>query len=79
MGNRIYLNEKWKFTEEFDEAINLIFSVAPESLLIIQPVTPTGKIKAASSEKILSFQAAALKKLNNVRVIPQTHKLINLL
>jgi organic radical activating enzyme len=42
-------------------------------------VTPVGKICAAAAEKILSFQAAALGKIKNVRVIPQTHKLINLL
>ena len=65
--------------EEFNEAINLIFSTAPESLLILQPVTPVGKIKSASVEKILSFQSIALKKLKDARIIPQTHKLINLL
>lgn len=65
--------------EEFNAAINLIFSVAPKSLLILQPVTPVGKIKSASAEKVLSLQSLALKKLENVRVIPQTHKLINFL
>ena len=63
--------------EEFDAAINLIAETSPEILLILQPVTPVGKIRATTSEKILSLQARALKILKDVRVIPQTHKLIN--
>ena len=65
--------------EEFLSAVDLIANVDAEILLIIQPVTPVGKICAASAEKILSLQAAALRLLKNVRVIPQTHKFINLL
>ena len=65
--------------EEFLSAVNLIASVDKEILLILQPVTPVKEICAASAEQILSFQAAALRKLKNVRVIPQTHKIINLL
>lgn len=65
--------------EEFLSAVDLIASVDPEILLIVQPVTPVKKICAASAEQILSFQAAALSKLKNVRVIPQTHKLISVL
>ncbi len=65
--------------EEFLAAVDLIASVDKEILLILQPVTPVGGVKAASAEKILSFQAAALRKIKNVRVIPQTHKFINLL
>lgn len=62
--------------DEFDAAINLIAETAPEVMLILQPVTPVGKIKAADAEKILNLQARALKILKDVRVIPQTHKLI---
>jgi len=62
--------------EEFDAAINLIAETSPEIMLILQPVTPVGKIQEADAEKILSLQARALKILKDVRVIPQTHKLI---
>lgn len=62
---------------EFDAAINLIAEVSEKILLILQPVTPVGKIQAAGAEKILSLQARALKVLEDVRVIPQAHKLIN--
>ena len=65
--------------EEFSAAIDLISQVDKNILLILQPVTPVGKICVASAEKILSFQAVALRKLKNVRVIPQTHKFINVL
>ncbi len=65
--------------EEFLSAIDLISQVDKEILLILQPVTPVGKICAASAGKILNLQTAALRKLKNVRVIPQTHKFINVL
>ncbi len=65
--------------EEFLSAVELIANVDKKILLIIQPVTPVKKIHAASPEKILSFQVAALQKLENVRVIPQMHKIISLL
>ena len=65
--------------EEFLAAIDLVARVDKKIFLILQPVTPTKNVGAASAEKILSFQAAALRKIKNVRVIPQTHKFINLL
>ena len=65
--------------EEFLAAVDLISRVDEKILLILQPVTPIKSVSAISAEKILSFQAAALKKLKNVRVIPQTHKFINVL
>ena len=62
--------------EEFLQAVEIVAEVAPEILFILQPVTPINGVKAASPKKILDFQALALKKLSDVRVIPQTHKLI---
>lgn len=62
--------------EEFRQAIDLVAKTAPETLFIIQPVTPYGGCKAASPEKILICQNYALSKLKDVRVIPQTHKII---
>lgn len=62
--------------EEFRTAIELVADVAPSALLIIQPVTPFGGCAAASPEKILRYQNYALTKLTDVRVIPQTHKMI---
>ena len=65
--------------EEFLTAIETIADVSKDILLILQPVTPLNGIKAISAEKILSLQTLALKYLFDVRVIPQTHKIINLL
>ena len=65
--------------EEFLAAVNLVARVDKKIFLILQPVTPTKNSCAASAEKILSFQAAALQKIKNVRVVPQTHKFIKLL
>ncbi len=65
--------------KEFLAAVELIAGVDREILLILQPVTPVKGIRAATAEKILSLQADALRILKNVRVIPQTHKVINLL
>ena len=65
--------------EEFLSAVELVASVNPKILLIIQPVTPVNGIKTASPAKILSCQNEALRLLQDVRVIPQTHKFISLL
>ena len=65
--------------KEFLSAVDLIAGIEEEILLILQPVTPIKNVRAVSAEKILSFQAAALRRLKNVRVIPQTHKFINVL
>jgi len=65
--------------EEFDAAINLIAEVSPQILLILQPVTPVKNVKVISARRILELQAAALHKLKSVRVIPQTHRLLNIL
>ena len=65
--------------EEFLSAVELVANVDAEILLILQPVTPVKGIGAVSAEKILSLQAAALRRVKNVRVIPQTHKFINVL
>ena len=63
-------------TEEFLSAIELVAHVDEKIFVVLQPVTPVNGVSAVSAEKILSLQAAALRRLKNVRVIPQTHKLI---
>ena len=63
--------------EEFKQAVELLRETAPEAMLIIQPVTPRGGVQAAAPEKVLACQDYALSQLKDVRVIPQTHKMIN--
>lgn len=61
---------------EFEQAVDLVAQTAPAVLFILQPVTPFGDCKAASPDKILACQNYALSRLKDVRVIPQTHKMI---
>jgi len=64
--------------EEFDAAINLLEKISPQILLILQPVTPVKNVQAIPARRILELQARALCKLKSVRVIPQTHRLLNI-
>lgn len=66
-------------TEEFLSAIKIISSISKDFLLIIQPVTPVKNIRAVSSTALLKYQSIALKYLSDVRIIPQMHRLINVL
>lgn len=62
--------------KEMDEAAALISSVDDRIPLIIQPMTPHGPIKhRPTGEEILAFHAVAKRKLKNVRVVPQMHKI----
>lgn len=63
-------------TAEFLQAVELVSEISNDILFILQPVTPVGNVKAAPPLKILDFQALALKKLRDVRIIPQTHRLV---
>ena len=65
--------------EEFLSAVRLVASINREILLILQPVTPCRVVKAISTERLLTLQGEALRELRDVRVIPQTHKLIGAL
>lgn len=62
--------------DEFHQAVRLMAGTAPKALCVLQPVTPHGGCGAASPKKILDFQAYALQYLPDVRVIPQTHKMM---
>lgn len=61
---------------DFNKALDLLQNIDDNILLILQPMTPTGGYNAPSPEQVLLWQEMALKKLNNVRVIAQTHRLI---
>ena len=59
--------------EEFAKACKLIAVADDNILLILQPVTPFGGAEPLSAKEMLEWQAAALRYLRDVRVIPQTH------
>lgn len=64
---------------ELDEAVSLIAAVDDNIPLVLQPATPHGPVKhRPGAEEIFAFHAVAKRKLKNVRVIPQVHKLIGI-
>lgn len=64
---------------EVVEALSLIKKVSPNIPLILQPVTPVGPHGSLSGAKLLEWQTFALEYIHNVRVIPQAHRMINVL
>lgn len=66
--------------DEFMKAVDMLAVEDGSIPLIIQPVTPYAgvgdKVKAG---RLLDLHAMASRCLNNVRVIPQTHKMMELL
>lgn len=59
--------------QEITQAGKLIHTVAPQAALILQPVTPKEGILPPPIDRVLKLQEQALKLVNSVRVIPQTH------
>jgi organic radical activating enzyme len=65
--------------KEIDEASQLIAEVNDEIPLILQPVTPFGPIKhRPNPDQMLAFHAIAKRRLINVRIIPQVHRIMGL-
>ncbi|MGV3524200.1 MAG: 7-carboxy-7-deazaguanine synthase QueE [Candidatus Sericytochromatia bacterium] len=63
--------------EELNETLAIIRECDASIPLILQPVTPYGVIrKPPTPEQILEWQTLAKRALKNVRVIPQTHKMM---
>lgn len=66
--------------KEIDEACEIIASISDEIPLILQPVTPYGIIKHAPlPEQMNSFYLIARRRLKNVRVVPQVHKILGII
>jgi organic radical activating enzyme len=60
---------------ELEAVCAAIRTVAPETLLVLQPVTPFAKVRERpSAERILAWQRRCAAQLAHVRVIPQTHR-----
>lgn len=65
---------------EIEGAARIVAEVWPETPLILQPVTPFGSVKESpSAARMLAFQLDALGIARNVRIIPQTHKIMGAL
>ena len=64
--------------EELSRAVLLISEIDPKIPLYLQPLTPvTPELQAPSPEQLLQFQSFALQYLQDVRVLPQTHKYLD--
>lgn len=62
--------------EEIEKAVLLVRSAAKDIPLVLQPVTPAGDVEGILPERLHDFQKLAMQELADVRVIPQTHKII---
>ena len=60
-------------------AARIVGDTAPEKLLILQPVTPYGRCSAPTPARLLELQRIALQYTSDVRIIPQTHRIMDLL
>ncbi len=63
---------------EVKAAAELVKEIAKDTPLIIQPLTRADQIHISSS-RLLELQSAALQLLPDVRIIPQTHRFLDLL
>ena len=59
---------------EIDEAVACVAAVVPGATFVLQPVTPHGPVRERpSAERLLMLAARAESRLQDVRLIPQTH------
>lgn len=65
--------------EDVEHAAHLVADIAPATLLILQPVTPYGGCTAPTPARLLELQCIALRHISDVRIIPQTHRMMDLL
>jgi 7-carboxy-7-deazaguanine synthase len=63
--------------EELAQVVGIIKRVDPSIPLVLQPVTPVEGVKEMTPDKVIGIQDYCSTVLKNVRVIPQTHKIIN--
>jgi 7-carboxy-7-deazaguanine synthase len=65
---------------ELDEVCRRIESIAPQTPLVLQPVTPCGSVHTAPDpESMLRYLRRASTRLPDVRLVPQTHKQLQVL
>ena len=65
--------------DDVERAAHLVAEIAPATLLILQPVTPYGGCTAPTPARLLELQRIALRHISDVRIIPQTHRMMDLL
>jgi organic radical activating enzyme len=66
--------------DEVEEAVRRVARTHPGACLVLQPVTPFGRVKERpSATRILALERLAAEQLADVRVIPQVHPLLGAL
>lgn len=75
---KIVVSEK-TLQQELETVWKLLKEEAPDIMLIIQPVTPHNEITSPTTKQLLHWQQLAMEYIDNVRVIPQTHRAVGLL
>ena len=61
--------------DEIRQSAGLIKDIDPAIPLVLQPVTPgANNVAAPGARRVIEIQNLALEHINEVRVIPQTHK-----
>jgi len=61
---------------ELERLADLVAAVDMATPVVLQPVTPSGGVRAPSAGQVLHLQDTLLRRLPHVRVIPQVHKLM---
>ncbi len=64
---------------ELEAVCELLSAGAGRIMLVLQPVTPVSGMRPASPERLLDMQERCLARLPEVRVIPQTHRILGVL
>jgi 7-carboxy-7-deazaguanine synthase len=65
---------------EIDALCDRVAAVDPGTTLVVQPVTPFGPVREApGAERLLALVARIARRLSDVRLVPQTHKLLGVL
>lgn len=65
--------------EYVERAARMVAEIAPATLFVLQPVTPYGGCTAPTPTRLLELQRLTLCYLPDVRIIPQTHRMMDLL
>ncbi len=72
---KIVVGERTTY-DEIEKTTELISGIRTDLPLIMQPVSINGRVGCIPPVYLLSLQEHALKKLLDVRIIPQTHKIM---
>jgi organic radical activating enzyme len=63
---------------EVERAAALVQEVAPETAVFLQPITAADARTDLSAERLEQFFHAVRRRVPNVRVVPQTHKMLGI-